>query len=105
MHEKLASEGFAAVSVSLDPLPDDEKSKDVLKKDVLKFLRVQKASFTNLLLDESVEVWQKNLRFIAPPCYYVFSRQGKWTMFEPANDDNFDFKTVEKLVVELLREK
>jgi hypothetical protein len=100
MHKKYAKEGLVAISVSLDPLQEDPKTKD----NVLKFLRSQEAAFTNLLLDEPFEFWEKKLRFSFPPCYYVFSRQGRWTMFQP-EDDKFDQRDVEKLVVELLREK
>jgi hypothetical protein len=71
---------------------------------VLKFLRSQGAEFTNLLLDEPFEFWEKKLRFAFPPCYYVFSRQGRWTMFQPEEDKSLH-TDVEKLVVELLREK
>jgi hypothetical protein len=100
MHKKYAKDGLAALSVSLDPLSLDPHTKD----NVLKFLRSQGAAFTNLLLDEPFELWEKKLRFAFPPCYYVFSRQGKWTMFQP-EEEGFDQKKVEKLIVELLREK
>jgi hypothetical protein len=101
MHKKYTKDGLAAISVSLDQLSEDPQTKE----NVLAFLRKRGAAFTNLLLDERGDLWEKKLRFSAPPCYYVFSRQGKWTMFQPDNDE-FDFQaTVEKLVVELLREK
>jgi hypothetical protein len=100
MHKKYAKDGLVALSVSLDPLAEDPRAKD----NVLKFLRSQEAAFTNLLLDEPLDVWAKKLRFSFPPCYYVFSRQGRWTRFDP-DDEKFDQKEVEKLVVELLREK
>ena len=97
MHNKYAKDGLVALSVSLDPLSGDSDTKDK----VLKFLRAQKAGFTNLLLDEQIDFWQKKLR-ITSPCYYVFSRQGLRTMFQP-EDEKSDQKDVEKLVVELLR--
>jgi thiol-disulfide isomerase/thioredoxin len=100
MHKKYSKDGLVALSVSLDPLGEDPGTKD----NVLKFLRAQGADFTNLLLDESIDFWEKKLRFSAPPCYYVFSRQGRWTMLQPENE-GFDHKDVEKLVVVLLREK
>ncbi len=101
MHKKYGKDGLVAVSVSLDPLAGEEaKTKD----NVLKFLRGQGATFENLLLDESFEYWGKKLHFSSPPCYYVFSRQGRWTMFNP-DDEKFDQRDVEKLIVELLREK
>src|SRR5262245_58454037 len=57
LHQKYAKDGFVAVSVSLDdPTDDDAKAK------ALKFLQAQKATFTNLLLDEKPEVWQAKLK-------------------------------------------
>ncbi len=98
MHKKYAKDGLVALSVSLDSLADDPQAKE----HVLAFLRKQGATFTNLLLDEPLEFWEKKLRFAAPPCYYVFSRQGRWTMIQPEEGDH---DKVEKQVVELLREK
>ena len=99
MHKKHAKDGLAVISVCTDALENDDN-----KADTLKFLRAKEAHFTNLALDETADLWQEKLRFSAPPCYYVFSRQGKWTQFEPV-DDGIDHHAVEKLVVELLREK
>jgi len=100
MHKKYAKDGLVAISVSLDPLADDPQVKDK----VLKFLRSQDAAFTNLLLDEPFGFWQDKLRFNSPPCYYVFSRLGRWTVFHP-DEEKFDQQAVVKLVEELLREK
>ena len=100
MHKRYAKDGLAAISVSLDPLDPGPRTKD----DVLAFLRSQGADFTNLLLDEPIEVWDKKLRFSFPPCYYVFSRQGRWTKFQP-DDEKFDQKDVERLIVKLLGER
>jgi hypothetical protein len=97
MHRKYAGAGFAAVSVSLD----DPADQAVMKR-VRQFLEEKKAAFTNLVLDEQLEVWQKNLRFDGPPSVFVFDRQGKWTQYT-AND--LDYARVEKLVVELLKKK
>ncbi|MCS7045829.1 MAG: hypothetical protein NZO58_05690 [Gemmataceae bacterium] len=97
MHHKYAKDGLVVVSVALDDLKEDPGAKDR----VLKFLKAQRATFTNLLLDEPFEFWSERLHFVAPPCQFVFSRQGKWTKFEGA----IKHEEVEKLVVELLREK
>jgi hypothetical protein len=96
MHKKYGPQGFAAVSVSLDD-PKDA----ALMATVRKFLVAQKATFTNLVLDEKPEVWQAKLRFDGPPCIYVFNRAGKWTKFDPF----FDYADVEKQVVEYLKQK
>ena len=98
MHHKYAKEGLAVISVALDDIHD--KDEPDAQKNVVNFLRQKKAVFTNLLLDEPLEFWSEKLRFTLAPCQYVFSRQGKWTQFKDVKED-----VVEKLVVELLREK
>ena len=93
MHNKYAKDGLAALSVSLDD-PRDEKA----QQRVIEFLRKQKATFTNLVLDEKTEVWQEKLKFDGPPCVFVFNREGKWKKFESP-----DYAEVEKYAVELLK--
>jgi hypothetical protein len=100
MHKIYAKDGLVAISVSVDPLQEDPKA----KSNVLKFLRSKDAAFTNLLLDEPFEFWENKLHFSFPPCYYVFSRQGYWSKFQP-EDEGFDQKNVENLIVKFLREK
>jgi hypothetical protein len=96
MHEQHSKEGLVVVSVSLDELKDKDLA--------LKFLQAKKATFTNLLLDEPLKFWQEKFEFVGPPTLYVFSRQGKWTRFR-SDEDQIDYAVIEKLVVELLREK
>lgn len=97
MHKKYAQDGFAAVSVALD----DPAKKDVKEK-VLRFLKEKNAAFTNLILDEKDEIWQKKLDIEGPPCVFVFDREGKIAKkFVNAGES----EEVEKLVVELLKKK
>ena len=93
MHNKYAKDGLAAVSVSLDD-PKDKKA----RQNVLDFLRKQKATLTNLILDEKSEVWQEKLKFDGPPCVFVFDREGKWKKFESP-----DYAEVEKYALERLK--
>ena len=93
MHNKYAKEGFAAISVSLDD-PKDEAA----RQRVLDFLRKQKATFTNLILDEKSEVWQEKLKFDGPPCVFVFNRDGKWKPYMMP-----DYAEIEKYVAELMK--
>jgi len=98
MHRKYAKDGFAAVSVSVDENP----RKPEVREKALKFLQSQKATFTNLLLDESPEVWQKKLGIDGVPAVFVFDRrQAKPKKFA----DNVDYANIEKQVVEFLKEK
>ncbi len=105
MHKQYAKDGLTVVTASLDPLDADEpKDNDETKARVLAFLKKQGATSTNLLLDEPFKFYQEALRFNAPPCLYVFDRQGKWTQIVP-DKGPIDHKEVERLVVKLLQEK
>ena len=59
MHEKYGKTGVACVSVSVDAGDD--------KDDVLAFLKKQKATLTNYLLDEKQKVWQEHFGIDGPP--------------------------------------
>lgn len=96
LHDKYAKEDVVAISVSLDE--PEEKGK---VESVLKFLTTQKATFTNFIIDENQEFWQKEFHFIAPPCVYVFNREGKWKQFEGAEH----YPEVEKYVNKCLKAK
>jgi peroxiredoxin len=72
MHRKYASQGLVVLSVSVDDVNDKEAVDEVKK-----FLRDQKATMPNYLLDEPPEVWQKKLNAEAVPCTFVFNRAGE----------------------------
>jgi len=94
LHSKYAMEGLTAISVSLDE--PEEKGK---KERVVSFLTNTKATFTNFILDESQEFWQKKFDFMGPPCVFVFNRQGKWKQFK----DIENYQEVEKYAVKCLK--
>jgi hypothetical protein len=96
LHDKYGKDGLVAISVSLD----DPKESDT-QKNVLKFLQSRKASFTNLILDESQEFWQKKFNMDGPPSVFVFNREGKWKQWVGGDP----YPEVEKLVVEFLKQK
>jgi len=101
LHEKYANDDLVVISVSLDDPGDKDKKDNKVrqrKETVLEFLEQQKATFTNLILDESQEFWQAKFGFVGPPCVFVFNREGKWKRF--ANDD--PYPEVAKLVAEYL---
>lgn len=93
LHEKHAKDGLIAVSISLDEPPD--------KAGAIKFLQSRGAKFSNYLLDEEQEFWQKKFHVPGPPVVFVFNREGKWTQFRGENVH----ADVEKLVTELLHSK
>lgn len=95
MHKKYAADGLVAISVSLDELND--------KDEALKFLQSKDATFTNLLLNDTVN-WPDKLHFFAPPAYFVFNRQGKWVQFK-GEEGPVDYAAMEKTVRDFLKEK
>jgi thiol-disulfide isomerase/thioredoxin len=97
MHQKYAADGLVAMSVALDD-PTDEKA----KARVVKFLQARQATFTNILLDEKPEVWQKQLDIDGPPCVYVFARSGQ---LEKKFTGEIKYGEIEELAVRLLKDK
>jgi hypothetical protein len=97
MQKKYAKDGVVAVSVNLDNPSDDG-----VKEKIQKYLTSQKAAFTNLILDEKIEVWQKKLNIVGPPCVFVFDQDGK---VAKKFDSGEKYNEVEKLVVDLLKKK
>lgn len=97
MHQKYTKDGFAAVSVALD----DPKEKGI-REALLKFLESQKATFTNLHLDEKEEVWMEKLKIQSVPAVFVIGRDGK--VVKRFTDD-VSYAEVEKLTVEHLKKK
>jgi hypothetical protein len=103
MHKKYGKDGLQVISVSLDTVEGTPQQKKEIVTTVTAFLRNQRAVFTNLLLEERVD-WDKKFHFFAPPCYFVFDKRGKWHQFL-GDEAPVDYRAMEKLVVELLREK
>jgi hypothetical protein len=97
LHDEYAKDGLAAISVSLDE-PDDKAANER----VISFLRKVNATFTNVILDESQEFWQKKFDLqLGPPCVFVFNREGKWKQFK--NMENYD--EVKKYALKCLKAK
>ena len=101
LHRLHARNGLVVISVSMDDIR--QKNPEDVARRVRSFLTINGADFTNFLLDEPAEIWRDKLRFSAIPCYYVFSRQGKWTQF--GGGEKIDYVAMDRLILELLREK
>lgn len=101
MHKKYGTKDFAAVSVSLDDKPENQKKAQ-------EFLREKDATFTNLLLTADAYEWQTKLDIVGPPCVYVFDRDGRWVLKLPQKDakgdivENVRYDLIEKEVAKLL---
>jgi thiol-disulfide isomerase/thioredoxin len=101
MHKKYASKGLAVVSLSLD---DPEKPKKFAE--ALEFLKSMKATFPNLLLDETTEDSFEKLKIGAIPAVFLFGPDGKeikrFTLEDASNP--FTYEQVEKTIQSMLGE-
>ena len=70
LHKKYGDD-IVCISVTVDENEDKPKAK------ALKFLTKQEAAFTNLLLDEPAEDWQKKFSAGAVPIVMVYGKDGK----------------------------
>jgi thiol-disulfide isomerase/thioredoxin len=96
LHRKYADKGLVCISVSVD-FPED-------KDRALKFLKDKQATFTNLLLDEEADLWQKELDFTAVPAILVYGKDGKLAkkFFADSPKTAFDYSDVRKLVLPMI---
>jgi hypothetical protein len=98
MHNKHAKDGLVAMSVALDD-PEDAK----LMKNVREFLKEQKATFQNFVLNEPPEVWQDKLGIAGPPAVFVFGPDGARVQKFPEPGKDVNYKEIERLAVDLLK--
>lgn len=100
MQKKYGDKGLVVVTVALDAFFDDNAQERVLK-----FLRKKGVNLINLYLDDTSINWGEKFHFTEAPAYFVFNRQGKWTLFKRGEDDSTDYKAMEDLIVKSLAEK
>ncbi len=78
----------ACISVTVDDSDNSEKA--------IRFLKQQKATFENYLLDEKAEAYQKEFGFAAVPCLLVYGRDGK--LVKKFSDAEFTYKDVQNVI-------
>jgi hypothetical protein len=87
-HNKYSGAGLVILSVHLDKPGTREEARRKAEKNALEFLKRNKAGYTNLILDEPYESWEKKLKEPGTPIIYLFDRQnrtvGKYTDAEEA---------------------
>jgi thiol-disulfide isomerase/thioredoxin len=99
-----AKDGLVVISVALDPLDGSAGlTRAETIANVEKFLKKQNATFTNLVLDEPTDIWDK-FHLVGIPSVFVFDRDGKWSLFEPPHLAK-NANGPEELVAELLKQK
>src|SRR4051794_27334389 len=93
MHKKHGKDGLVCVSLSVDRLENKEPA--------FQFLKKQKATFPNYLLDEEGGVWQEHFDAVNQPVQAVYDRAGKRVKsFEGGGEEVH--KELEQLVEKLL---
>lgn len=99
MHRKFAKDGLVCLSISVDESAGQPRA--------LAFLKRQEATFPNYWLDETGQFWQDKWDIGGPPAVFVFDRNNqraaKYDGDHP--DKPLDYDEVEKLVLELLKER
>lgn len=93
LHEKYAKRGLVCISVTVDDKDDRDRAH--------KFLKKQRATFPNFLLDEPGETWGPKLDAGAPPTVFVHGKDGK-RVRKFTTETPFTYADVEKVVVSLL---
>lgn len=100
MNQKYGPKGLVVVSLSLDD-PADAKAVAAAET----FLREQKATFTNVLLNEEFGEGYEKLDISAIPAVFLYGPDGKeakrFTMDDPNNQ--FTYEQVEKEIAERLK--
>ncbi|MDG3006213.1 TlpA disulfide reductase family protein [Paludisphaera mucosa] len=99
MHRKYGPKGLAVISLSLDDIEDVKAVADAEK-----FLRDNKATFTNVLLKEESGVGFEKLNVGAIPAVFLFGPDGQEVMRFTWDDPNnqFTYDEVEKEVIKRL---
>jgi hypothetical protein len=102
MHRKYAKDGLVAISVTLDDPADM-----AIRGRAVAFLKKQGATFENVLLDETPELYQSKLKIDGPPCIYIFNRDNRFVLKRDGTGDEgrIDYGLFEKRIVALLAEK
>ena len=99
MQNRYGKDGLVVVSVNLD-----DPARVPLRAKVEKFLKDQKATTTNLILDEKEEVVLKKFHFEGElPTVFVFNRAGKYVRFPSPGKEDFNHTDIAKQAAEFLK--
>lgn len=101
-HRKYSDKGLVIITVALDALATPDEA-DPGKN--LRFLQATGANFLNLYLEDPTLKLHEKFGFSVIPAYYVFSRQGKWTLFSGSGETGVDYEEMDRLIQQLLAEK
>lgn len=99
MHQKYADQGLVAISLSMDEADAPKKVAAATK-----FLQGQKATFTNLILDENINTGFDKLDIGSIPAVFVYTPDGKELKRFTGDDVDkiFTYEQVEAFVKDYL---
>lgn len=92
------AEGLRTIAVNVDDPSDGE-----VKASVREFLREQRSTCLNVMLDEKLEVWQEKLKIKSLPCVFLFDRQGR--LLTRWDSDEVDYEVITRRVRRALATK
>jgi thiol-disulfide isomerase/thioredoxin len=110
LHQKYGTKGVACLSLSCDYQGIKNKPPEFYRERVVRFLEKQGAGFQNLLASEPAEELYEKMELASIPAVFVYGRDGKLVKrFDneqaKAEEDNFTYDDVNKLVEGLLKSK
>jgi hypothetical protein len=103
--QKEHGKDLVIITVSLDISYNLDSPKAEMQKKAQKMLQQHGVNLINLVLDEPQEVVEEKLRFNAPPCVYLFSRDGKWRQLTNMEEVQVSPEVIDPLVEKLLKAK
>lgn len=110
MHQKYGGKQVVCMSLSCDYVGIKNKPPEYYRERVLKFLEKEQADFQNLLSSVPAEELFDKMGLSSIPAVYVFGADGKLAKrFDneqaKAEEDNFTYADINKLVEELVKKK
>jgi thiol-disulfide isomerase/thioredoxin len=100
MHNKFDKKKVAIISVTVDPREDADQIAEK-RKAIVRFLEKNKATMTNVWLDEPAAVWQEKTGINAVPFMYVFDKDNRF--IKKLDGDEYNPTVAENLVEELAK--
>jgi thiol-disulfide isomerase/thioredoxin len=98
MHNKFDRKKVAVISVTVDPRGDADEVA-MLRESIMRFLNKNKATMTNVWLDEPADVWQEKTGISAVPFMYIFDKDNR--IVKKLAGEEYNPTLAENLVEEL----
>jgi len=94
MHKTYGPKGVVIIAAHVE----QELPSKAMRDRITRFLEEQKATFINLIVEETLDDLSQKTGFDNRPAVFVFDRAGRWRRFEGE-----ELKDVDRYVEELLK--